>query len=46
LAGPNCHFSFFTCVVVNPGWVKTDMGGPQATLTPQDSVSAHAYFSG
>ena len=29
-----------SCVVVNPGWVKTDMGGPAATLTPQESVTA------
>jgi NAD(P)-dependent dehydrogenase (short-subunit alcohol dehydrogenase family) len=29
-----------TCVVVNPGWVRTDMGGPHATLAPAESVRA------
>jgi NAD(P)-dependent dehydrogenase (short-subunit alcohol dehydrogenase family) len=29
-----------TCVVVNPGWVQTDMGGSHATLTPAESVTA------
>jgi NAD(P)-dependent dehydrogenase (short-subunit alcohol dehydrogenase family) len=24
--------------VINPGWVKTDMGGPGATTSPEDSV--------
>jgi NAD(P)-dependent dehydrogenase (short-subunit alcohol dehydrogenase family) len=28
-----------TAVVVNPGWVRTDMGGRGAPLTPQESVS-------
>lgn len=28
-----------TCVVVNPGWVQTDMGGPHGNQTPAESVT-------
>ena len=29
----------FTCLTIHPGWVQTDMGGANASLRPEESIS-------
>jgi NAD(P)-dependent dehydrogenase (short-subunit alcohol dehydrogenase family) len=39
LAAQDLRADGIAVCVIHPGWVKTDMGGPNAQLTPQESAS-------
>ncbi len=41
------EFPEFTCLVLHPGWVATDMGGPGAPVTPEASARGlHEIIAG
>jgi NAD(P)-dependent dehydrogenase (short-subunit alcohol dehydrogenase family) len=42
LAAPELKRQGVAIGVIHPGWVKTDMGGPGASITPQESAAGIA----
>jgi NAD(P)-dependent dehydrogenase (short-subunit alcohol dehydrogenase family) len=48
MAGKNLHLELapkgVLTLTLNPGWVRTDLGGPSATLSPEESVRGMLAF--